>query len=98
MPDRDQSAASSSPSQQGRPPWPDQFTEAQYDRHGELPDADRAVRHGEISALVKIVGSGGRAIAVALESFVRRKPLGALAGAFVAGIVVSLFSGRRRSS
>jgi hypothetical protein len=98
MPSHDQSTAGSRTENTGRPPWPDQFTEAQYDRHDESrPAASISTRHGDISVLVETILDGTRTIARELESFTRRKPLSALAGAFVAGIVFTMLNRRRRS-
>jgi hypothetical protein len=98
MPGHDQSTASSRAENTGRPPWPDQFTEAQYDRHDVSGPADSiSTRRGEISGLLETVLDGTRTIGRDLESFTRRRPLSALAGAFVAGIVFSMLNRRRRS-
>jgi hypothetical protein len=97
MPRHDQSTASNR-AESGRPPWPDQFTEAQYDRHDVSGPVDSvSTRRSEISGLLETVLDGARTIARDLESFTRRKPLSALAGAFVAGIVFSMLNRRRRS-
>jgi hypothetical protein len=98
MSSHDQPTAGSRTENGRRPPWPDQFTEAQYERHDESRPVDSiSAQHGDISGLMETVLDGMRALARDLESFTRRSPLSALAGAFVAGIVFTMLNRRRRS-
>jgi hypothetical protein len=78
----------------GRPPWPDQFTEAQYDRQ-DVPVPHRDTPIG--SDLLEAISTTTRTVASNIAAFAQRRPLSALAGAFIAGIFFTLLSRRRRS-
>lgn len=136
-----------------QPPWPDQFTQSQYDQPEQMSPQDRAstghqpysesagpevakaenleqntgsqvgdlasraaetiqtvseniseqvgstsrAAADKASALVSRTVNRAQSMASELESFTRRKPFSALAGAFLAGIAFVLLGRRRRS-
>ncbi|HEY7748173.1 MAG TPA: hypothetical protein VH933_05810 [Aestuariivirgaceae bacterium] len=128
MPRHKQSVSQDRAEKSGRPPWPDQVTESQYDLPEEMESADRAatetVAHrvsergaqaarsvraaGEritttgsaaaerVSALAGVARDVSKSVATRVESFTQRRPLSALAGALLAGLVLGLSRRRRR--
>jgi hypothetical protein len=89
MPQRGQTEFSSLEGQPPYPDWSDEMNESDRDFADQMTPFDRA------SAIAESAANSARSIGRDLESFARRQPLSALAGALLIGVVLGMLSRRR---